>query len=57
MKQAELDADILRERQTAYIFPYDHNNQLAEGFIYLALQEKATHLYYRALRATSMSRC
>src|SRR5205823_874362 len=49
--QAELEAEMLRERQTAYAFPYDHNNQLVEGFIYLALQEKATHLYYRALAA------
>ena len=45
-KQADLDAELLRERTTAYIFPYD---QMIEGFIYLALQEKATHLYYRAL--------
>jgi hypothetical protein len=49
VKQGELDAAMLRERQTAYVFPYDHNRQLVEGFIYLALQEKATHLYYRAL--------
>src|SRR5688572_23529343 len=42
---AELEQDMLRERKTAYIFPYQ---QMAEGFIYLALQEKATHLYYRA---------
>jgi len=48
-KEAELEAEMLRERQAAYVFPYDHNNQLVEGFIYLALQEKATHLYYRAL--------
>jgi len=47
--EAELEAEMLRERQAAYVFPYDHNNQLVEGFIYLALQEKATHLYYRAL--------
>lgn len=47
VQQAELEADMLRERKTAYIFPYEH--QLVEGFIYLALQEKATHLYYRAL--------
>ena len=47
--QKELELQMLRERQTAYAFPYDHNNQLVEGFIYLALQEKATHLYYRAL--------
>lgn len=46
---AELHAEMLRERQTSYVFPYDHNGQLVEGFIYLALQEKATHLYYRAL--------
>ncbi len=42
----ELAEDMLRERKQAYIFPY---HQLVEGFIYLALQEKATHLYYRAL--------
>src|SRR5580698_10194486 len=45
--QVELEADMLRERKTAYMFPYQ--GQLVEGFIYLALQEKATHLYYRAL--------
>ena len=44
--QAQLDQDMLRERETAYVFPYQ---QMAEGFVYLALQEKATHLYYRAL--------
>jgi rubrerythrin len=44
--QKELGEDMLRERKQAYIFPYQ---QLVEGFIYLALQEKATHLYYRAL--------
>ena len=44
--QKELAEDMLRERKQAYIFPY---HQLVEGFIYLALQEKATHLYYRAL--------
>lgn len=49
VKPGELQLDMLRERQAAYAFPYDHNNQLIEGFIYLALQEKATHLYYRAL--------
>jgi acyl-[acyl-carrier-protein] desaturase len=42
----ELEADMARERKTAYIFPY---TQIEQGFIYLALQEKATHLYYRAL--------
>ena len=49
VKPRELELQMLRERQAAYMFPYDHNNQLIEGFIYLALQEKATHLYYRAL--------
>jgi len=47
VKQPQLDAEMLRERKTAYMFPYP--GQLLEGFIYLALQEKATHLYYRAL--------
>ncbi|HEV3083616.1 MAG TPA: acyl-ACP desaturase [Gemmataceae bacterium] len=46
MTRAALDADLLRERKTEYHFPYDC---LVESFIYLALQEKATHLYYRAL--------
>src|SRR5437016_5835922 len=44
--QQELALDMMRERKEAYIFPYQ---QLIEGFIYLALQEKATHLYYCAL--------
>src|SRR5258708_274557 len=42
----ELEQEMLRERKTAYTFPY---TQVEEGFIYLALQEKATHLYYPAL--------
>jgi len=42
----ELALEMMRERKQAYIFPYQ---QLIEGFVYLALQEKATHLYYRAL--------
>jgi len=46
VKAEELEQDMLRERQTGYAFPYQ---QMVEGFIYLALQEKATHLYYRAL--------
>jgi rubrerythrin len=50
-KSSDLSLEMLRERNTAYTFPYDHNKQLIEGFIYLALQEKATHLYYRALAA------
>jgi len=44
---AQLEADMLRERKTAYMFPYP--GQVMKGFVYLALQEKATHLYYRAL--------
>lgn len=44
--QNELAIEMMRERKQAYIFPYQ---QLVEGFIYLALQEKATHMYYRAL--------
>ncbi len=47
VSQEELAMDMLRERKTAYIFPYETN--MVDGFIYLALQEKATHLYYRAL--------
>lgn len=47
VSQAELEAEMLRERKTAYIFPYEQN--FVDGFVYLALQEKATHLYYRAL--------
>ena len=47
VQQAQLEADMLRERKTAYIFPYE--NSVVDGFVYLALQEKATHLYYRAL--------
>jgi hypothetical protein len=45
--QAQLETDMLRERNTAYIFPYA--DKMVEGFIYLALQEKATHLFYHAL--------
>ena len=45
--QSQLEVDMLRERNTAYIFPYA--DKMVEGFVYLALQEKATHLYYRAL--------
>jgi hypothetical protein len=47
VSQAQLEADMARERKTAYIFPYE--DSLVDGFVYLALQEKATHLYYRAL--------
>lgn len=46
ISRPELEQEMLRERKTAYIFPYE---KLEEAFIYLALQEKATHLYYRAL--------
>ena len=41
----QLEVEMFRERQTAYVSPYD---QVEQAFIYLALQEKATHLYYRA---------
>jgi hypothetical protein len=44
--EQELQQEMLRERKTGYVFPYE---QITDGFIYLALQEKATHLYYRAL--------
>jgi rubrerythrin len=47
--EADLEEETLRERRTAYSFPFDHRTNMVEGFIYLALQEKATHLYYRAL--------
>ena len=47
---AELEADMIRERKTSYIFPYERD--MTDAFIYLALQEKATHLYYRALAAS-----
>jgi len=46
VKRDLLEAEMLKERQTSYDFPYQ---RIEEGFIYLALQEKATHLYYRAL--------
>ena len=49
VKPVDLEQETLRERRTAYNFPFDHRTNLVEGFIYLALQEKATHLYYRAL--------
>lgn len=42
----DLQAEMLRERNTAYTSPY---TDVEPAFIYLALQEKATHLYYRAL--------
>lgn len=44
--QKDLSLEMMRERKESYIFPYQ---QYIEGFVYLALQEKATHLYYRAL--------
>ena len=46
VSRPDLEAEMARERKTSYTFPYQ---QIEEGFIYLALQEKATHLYYRAL--------
>jgi rubrerythrin len=46
VKPEQLAEEMRIERNTAYDFPYQ---RIEEGFIYLALQEKATHLYYRAL--------
>jgi acyl-[acyl-carrier-protein] desaturase len=46
MKEAELEADLLQERKTSYAFPYE---RVLDTFVYLALQEKATTFYYRAL--------
>jgi acyl-[acyl-carrier-protein] desaturase len=42
----ELDAESARARRTPYHFGYE---TLSDSFVYLALQERATHLYYRAL--------
>jgi hypothetical protein len=44
--QPELDAETARTRRTPFHFQYE---TLSDSFIYLALQERATHLYYRAL--------
>jgi hypothetical protein len=46
VKLQQLEADLLRERRTAYSFPY---RGPLETYVYLALQERATHLYYAAL--------
>jgi acyl-[acyl-carrier-protein] desaturase len=46
VSEAALGAEMLLERQSTYAFPYEN---VVETFIYLALQEKATNLYYRAL--------
>jgi hypothetical protein len=46
VKREELEADLLRERRTTYRFPY---RSAIETCVYLALQERATHLYYAAL--------
>jgi len=45
----ELKPICWRRAEDAYSFPFE---QLESSFIYLALQEKATHLYYRALART-----
>jgi hypothetical protein len=42
----ELDADLMKERNKAFQFPY---SEPVDTFIYLALQEHATLLYYHAL--------
>lgn len=46
LSQADLDAEAAKARQVPYRFQYE---RLAESFVYLALQERATHLYYCAL--------
>jgi hypothetical protein len=48
MSRGQLDADLLRERNKAFRFPY---SEPLDTFIYLALQEHATLLYYQALSA------
>ncbi|MFO0891733.1 MAG: acyl-ACP desaturase [Isosphaeraceae bacterium] len=46
MTREVLEADMARERKTPFHFPYSEMNDI---FIYLAMQEKATCAYYRAL--------
>jgi Fatty acid desaturase len=46
VNREELEADLLRERRTAYRFPY---RTVIETYVYLALQERAAHFYYTAL--------
>ena len=46
MSRERLDADLMRERNKAFRFPY---SEPVDTFIYLALQEHATLLYYQAL--------
>ena len=46
MSREQLDADLMRERNKAFRFPY---SEPVDTFIYLALQEHATLLYYQAL--------
>ncbi len=46
MSRERLDADLMRERNKAFRFPY---SEPIDTFIYLALQEHATLLYYQAL--------
>jgi hypothetical protein len=46
MTRPALQAELARERKTPYAFPYE---DLVESFVFLGLQERATHLYYRAL--------
>ena len=40
VKPRELEREMLRERQAAYMFPYDQNSQLIEGFIYLGFRRR-----------------
>jgi len=46
MAKEELDAEMTRERRLVYQSPYEG---MLDSFVYLAMQEKATHLYYKAI--------
>jgi len=46
ISQADLDAEMTRERRLDYVSPYEG---MLDSFVYLALQEKATHMYYKAV--------
>ena len=44
--QTDLELLMVKERKKPYDFPFE---DLTTSFVYLALQEKATHLFYKAL--------